>query len=581
MFYHKEEKFIKDLEKSKNPQVLMQDFLNRLSSSKDKQSDINLLYQQLSIKGTKNLNKLIYDYNKQHTDAKVKTYTQVISDYKDKIEAASNMLLKSGHRYGKEDFETDRELRREFYNIMDSVRPECMQDIINEINKYIDNAITSQNFSLEKDVLCVNAFKSIVHDFGDKNLLRLYISNINVVDDEVKKLQNIYKNVEDIKEFKDAMIKSCQTIEPADFQAVINRLDRELDYKGSKAVDSVVQSINNHSENKFETRRVLLTEKEKDSSWQKFEHESILSKKLRELNERLQEIKRNREHPNDKYDRNFISSTMRVLTNLQNIIAEAADFIRTHIVEYYASLNKEQEVLKKEPFYEVMVEAYKEKGKAIVDGINSGELTKEEAQNLFVMDISYIKTQNLDRQTELFNAYAQNITMSLREKEIKASTKNIMYTLIANYEQSKFDKEIEYNIKNGCHWDKDEEIKSKKTKSSINKENDKAKEDVSVHQQPIHTKASRQKSDVPQQVTVSEIIDAFNNNKNPESKFAEWVKGKEEKDIQAGVYQIDKALDGPEPCFRFVEVLTDNRLSNIKTPHCDMFFENQYEEIYR
>lgn len=62
--------------------------------------------------------------------------------------------------------------------------------------------------------------------------------------------------------------------------------------------------LNNKSSNinKFETRRIQLSEHEKDKSWQKFDAQTMFSKKLKNFKEEWRDIKANKEIPNDKCD---------------------------------------------------------------------------------------------------------------------------------------------------------------------------------------------------------------------------------------------------------------------------------------
>ena len=70
---------------------------------------------------------------------------------------------------------------------------------------------------------------------------------------------------------------------PEDFQATINILDRTLSREGRKTLDAAIKSNNKQNINKYETRRIKLSEAEKDSSWQKISAESIKARRLRDF----------------------------------------------------------------------------------------------------------------------------------------------------------------------------------------------------------------------------------------------------------------------------------------------------------
>lgn len=65
---------------------------------------------------------------------------------------------------------------------------------------------------------------------------------------------------------------------PEDFQSVIKKLDKSLSWEERKVLDSAVKLNNRENDNKYETRRIKLSESEKDKSWQKIEAESVRAK---------------------------------------------------------------------------------------------------------------------------------------------------------------------------------------------------------------------------------------------------------------------------------------------------------------
>ena len=191
-----------------------------------------------------------------------------------------------------------------------------------------------------------------------------------------------------------------------------------------------------------------------------------MNRRLKEMQDSLKEWKKNLERPKDKYDTGFINFALRTLTNLENLITEAvtfiADSIAYHTPSNTADKDKKEEEKQPEhdasesPFYGIMKEAYKTKGITQACLMTSGILTKEEAENIFVMDVSYIRAQGKETQKELFNNYVQGLTQAMGASEDKVSeeVKVQLQSFIAKYEAGQYEADIEKNIKDGCSWDK-------------------------------------------------------------------------------------------------------------------------------
>ena len=138
-----------------------------------------------------------------------------------------------------------------------------------------------------------------------------------------------------------------------------------------------------------------------------------------------------------------------------------ADSIAYHTPSNTADKDKKEEEKQPEhdasesPFYGIMKEAYKTKGITQACLMTSGILTKEEAENIFVMDVSYIRAQGKETQKELFDNYVQGLTqaMGASEDKVNEEVKVQLQSFIAKYEAGQYEADIEKNIKDGCSWD--------------------------------------------------------------------------------------------------------------------------------
>ena len=136
--------------------------------------------------------------------------------------------------------------------------------------------------------------------------------------------------------FKYSVIEQARKTKGDDFQATIDILDRSLDFEGRKTLDKAVQ-LNNKSSNinKFETRRIQLSEHEKDKSWQKFNAQTMFSKKLKNFKEEWRDIKANKEIPNDKCDSKGLNRLIIGYINIQAYISKVYDFM-ADMIDYYS-----------------------------------------------------------------------------------------------------------------------------------------------------------------------------------------------------------------------------------------------------
>lgn len=488
MIYKKDEKIIKKLENQnyKGTKGLITELDERIKELENAtvQDFVNDLYQNLSDYGIQKLDKVIERYNKEHPDNEpIKTYSQVLDQYKDIISDSVDLFLNYGNNYGEDHF-TDTFIKVQFEEAVSSVDKKDMQNVIDEINKALNASMKSQGVSAVNTDKTQETFKNIVQQYGEENHIRTRISDfqnaefqaeqlmkkIKLTDEEKKDLTEdeiASKKAHLLHDFKYNLLKLEKFEKPDDFQAIINILDRKLSFDERKALDSAVCFNNKENKNKYETRRIHLTEIEKDKSWQQFHSESVLSRKYREFRETLDELKKNGSaRPIDKYDRGFINTSLRLLTNLQNFIKEVADFINDALNYYLPKEQNKEESNKKEkesdeskktkeklsPFHKIMEEAYCEKGFVESFTYEAGLITQDQAESLFITDIAYIKSLDSEQQEKLFGIYADGLMAAMKDERITANTKSLYQTFIAKYENGDYDKQIEETIKAGIDW---------------------------------------------------------------------------------------------------------------------------------
>lgn len=491
MIFEKEERLAHKLEDNKNNKIdaLKNELSERLKElslkePEEQQAYINNLYRGLSQAGTDKLNKVLDLYNlyNKEADCALKTHDEVMDGYQQTIHETVALLNKYGTEFGKTK-ETDDFIKSQFAELMSNVKKPDLQDVIDSIGREMERETEKQGFESDIDKAKKMVLNNIVKEYGTNNNVRLFVSNPikaeTIAEDLMKILQNGDKRAKElsdeeqaqtkaqtITDFKFAILETEKVSNPADFQAAINILDKQLDFEGRKALDSAIKHNNKTNQNKYETHRIKLTEKEKDSSWQKFEDNSRMNRRLKEMQDSLKEWKKNLERPKDKYDTGFINFALRTLTNLENLITEAvtfiADSIAYHTPSNTADKDKKEEEKQPEhdasesPFYGIMKEAYKTKGITQACLMTSGILTKEEAENIFVMDVSYIRAQGKETQKELFDNYVQGLTqaMGASEDKVNEEVKVQLQSFIAKYEAGQYEADIEKNIKDGCSWDK-------------------------------------------------------------------------------------------------------------------------------
>lgn len=420
-------------------------------NSEERQDFVNSLYRNLSEHGIQKLDKVVDLYNKSHEDA-LSTHSQVMDRYNPAINGVVSLIDEYSNIFEHKNQMTDDFIREQFKEYFTNIEAHDIQDVVDEISRNI----------ADEDKL--NTFSIIAKQYGEEHSMRIRVSNMiqaeKEADEIAQKFQEDLKMADEtskdsvIHKFQYSILEKAQAAkDPDSLQATLNLLDKKLDFDGRKALDSAIRLHNKRfeNENKFETRRVTISENAKDKSWQKLEADTLFSRKLHEFRERLNNIKKEKEKPHDKYDSGILNASMRAMINLQKLIKETLDFIRKS-VEYKMNLNEKMEKRDTSPFYDVIKDAYKEKGKTIISALNDKEINKEDAEKIFIADMSYIASYGQIKKEELSKIYAESIAEALKDKNISAETKNTMLGILFKYENGEFDKQIKDNVKNGFEW---------------------------------------------------------------------------------------------------------------------------------
>lgn len=485
-----------------------------------RQVTVDEMYKNLSNFGAEKFDKIISIYNKEHPDQPLKSQAEIKKSYQPAVDKSIALFTGQGEQYGQQNRIMDNFMRSQFANIMSSVGDVHKQDIIDEISRTLDAKIKEQEFETDRDIKIKEAFVDVTKHYSEDNNFRLRISNFDKAEKQAESLSKILEVNTDglskeeaamIKEqaqnkFKYSVMEQARKTKGDDFQATINILDRSLDFEGRKTLDKAVQ-LNNKSSNinKFETRRIQLSEHEKDKSWQKFDAQTMFSKKLKNFKEEWRDIKTNKEIPHDKCDSKGLNKLIIGYINIQAYISKVCDFMADMIDYYSGSKYKDQkeEAKKSEskaenqagkdtgsaknenntkdadhgeshdesktadtgskqqepgkpdmsPFYGVVKEAYKENGKNLAVMMDIGRLNKDTAEELFVKSVSYIQAQDKLKQDELYEAFASGLQDAIADPNISFETKQVLTGFVINYEFDNYKDQIQENIEKGCRWD--------------------------------------------------------------------------------------------------------------------------------
>lgn len=485
-----------------------------------RQVTVDEMYKNLSNFGAEKFDKIISIYNKEHPDQPLKSQAEIKKSYQPAVDKSIALFTGQGEQYGQQNRIMDNFMRSQFANIMSSVGDVHKQDIVDEISRALNAKIKEQGFETDRDIKIREAFVDVTKHYSEDNNFRLRISNFDKAEKQAESLSKILEvNTDGLSKEKAAMIKEqaqnkfkYSVMEQArktkgdDFQATIDILDRSLDFEGRKTLDKAVQ-LNNKSSNinKFETRRIQLSEHEKDKSWQKFDAQTMFSKKLKNFKEEWRDIKANKEIPNDKCDSKGLNKLIIGYINIQAYISKVCDFMADMIDYYSGSKYKDQkeEAKKSEskaenqagkdagsakdenntkdadhgeshdesktadtgikqqesgkpdmsPFYGVVKEAYKENGKNLAVMMDIGRLNKDTAEELFVKSVSYIQTQDKLKQDELYEAFASGLQDAIADPNISFETKQVLTGFVINYEFDNYKDKIQEIIEKGCRWD--------------------------------------------------------------------------------------------------------------------------------
>lgn len=477
------ESLIRKLENQKFKGIKV--FVDEIEKASNKQDFVNELYRNLSENGINKLDKVIQSYNNQHKEAPIHTHNEFMKEYEDSIIQAVSLLEEYGEKFETESKEMDDFIKFQFEEAMFNVKKQDVQDVIDEISNRIiqdidkeSNTLKEQAEKLKAQETQFNTFSRLSKQYGETNHIRIRVSDINkackMADKFMEHINAEYKEtspdkakeekIKRLNDFKYTLLREEKSMKPDDFQALINALDKKLDFEGRKTLDSAIRYHNKGNPmRRYETRRITLSEKEKDASWQKFETDTLFSRKLREFRERLHEIHKNRYRPEDKYDRGIINGAMRAIANANILIAEVADFIRKNI-EYRTKSNttnekehplnpneQKSEFDSVKPFYDLIKDAYKEKGSNIVALLNDNKLDFKQAEDMFINDVAYISTQSPEKQQELFVEYTNGLRDILKDN-VNIATKNQIMQMIANMESGLYDSKINEKIEKGFDW---------------------------------------------------------------------------------------------------------------------------------
>lgn len=487
-----------------------------------RQVTVDEMYKNLSNFGAEKFDKIIDMYNKEHPDQPLKSQAEIKKSYQPAVDKSIALFTGQGEQYGQQNRIMDNFMRSQFANIMSSVSDVHKQDIVDEIGRTLDAKIKEQGFETDRDIKIREAFVDVTKHYSEDNNFRLRISNFDKAEKQAESLSKILdvdtdglsKEEADIakeqarNKFKYSVMEQARKTKGDDFQATIDILDKSLDFDGRKILDKAVQ-LNNKSSNinKFETRRIKLSEHEKDKSWQKFDAQTMFSKKLKNFKEEWRDIKANKEIPHDKCDSKGLNKLIIGYINIQAYISKVCDFMADMIDYYSGSKYKDQkeEAKKSEsktenqagkddgnakdatenntkdagqgethdenktadagskqqesgnpdmsPFYGVVKEAYKENGKNLAVMMDIGRLDKDTAEELFVKSVSYIQTQDKLKQDELYESFASGLQDAIADPNISFETKQVLTGFVINYEFDNYKDKIQENIEKGCRWD--------------------------------------------------------------------------------------------------------------------------------
>lgn len=359
MTYEREDELVKKLENKKNKiedleKMLEEKFKEQhLEGSVCKQKYVNNLYANINGDALDKLDKVIDKYNsRQPEEEKILKKDSVIEMHKDAIADMTVLFLQHGHAYGRENTNLDDYIYDQFKDSMKDVKSYDLQNIVDEITKNLENAIAEQGFMTDDDKLRMENFEKVIKLYSNETLIRLNVPDFAkanklaedmekklYVDKEIlKKMPKEKQEIEKAKirsEFKYEFKKLARTERPEDLQIAINILDKRISREDRKTLDSAIKLNNKERSNKFETRRIKLSENEKDDSWQKIKSKTVLMQQLQNFRKELAEMKRRPGYgPVDKYDTGIVSGLIRKATHITNFIEKVSNFIHDTI-EYH------------------------------------------------------------------------------------------------------------------------------------------------------------------------------------------------------------------------------------------------------
>lgn len=637
------ERFIKSIEKGEADEKKLAGWLKKDlddMNMEKRQEWVNEVYRNLSEKNAKRLDDVLKKYNQGRDVSKLCTYEEVRQARRSETVKMAVLFQNFGEKYGKSN------------KLLDSYLDAQFNEIMKELSKNkteLQMAIDEVSERLSGDSL--NVLKEVVKQYAADQNMQIRVSDMTVAKASAKELlqllagdkqeeqeQGLSEEAATEKrknDFKFGILELERTIKQDDFQAIVDVLDRELDFEGRKVLDGTIRYHNKNGLEKYETRRVKLTDREKASSWQAYEPESVFRKKLKEFDMQLQDIKR--EGGTEKVKGGWV---FRTYIALQNVIEAAADFIKNEI-EYHQVQQEdagkgdacEHEAAGDEkgpfpgpedPFYAVMAEAYSEKGNELAKLLSSGRLPKEEAEKLFVMDVSYIRTNDAAKQNELFSKYSEGLNAALKEQGISMEAKNTILSFLSKFQNGTYDEQIKENIKNGISWEEfhpqgtdgrsvepeEQKEEPKKEKKEEKKEVQKKEEKKQEKKKPENKKEQKTASEKPQQnrkaekqeeyydfmedgrpwpdysdaayeemmdemgesgpaITlddvelaeqIAEMMDTEGGKEEAGKMLADWTSDRSQQEIQQMVDKIGDLLDTPLGCRDYLDALKEHQI---------------------
>ncbi len=185
--------------------------------------------------------------------------------------------------------------------------------------------------------------------------------------------------------------------------------------------------------------------------------------KLKDLRRRLDEIKKAWERPHGKYDTGIAHTALRMIANVQKVITEAFQVLKN-------GLERAGERKDIEPFYDLIKDAYQDKGRMLAEALAKGEIDKKEAKDIFIKDMAFIRTQKVSVRSEIQEAYAKSLTEAMKGKDVPIQAKNTVLEIVMEYQKGNYNQQIREYAKNGFSWNTKKRSRGREAEKEQNKE---------------------------------------------------------------------------------------------------------------